>query len=175
MSTPSILDFAAQLDQAPTAPAVVERELHLVVFRLEREEYAIPIELVREVVRVADLTRVPHAPAHIRGVMNLRGRILPIVEIRTRLDLTPAQLTPASRVVVVEIAGRVVGLLVDAVGQVARVSERLVAAPPDEVRTAGAEAVTGVARVGNRLLVLLDLGRVLSALQPSGPLSVAQS
>lgn len=175
MSTPSILDFAAQLDQAPTAPAVVERELHLVVFRLEREEYAIPIELVREVVRVADLTRVPHAPAHIRGVMNLRGRILPIVEIRTRLDLTPAQLTPASRVVVVEIAGRVVGLLVDAVGQVARVSERLVAAPPDEVRTAGAEAVTGVARVGNRLLVLLDLGRVLSALQPSGPSSVAQS
>lgn len=169
MTAPSILDFAAQLESAPAAPAVVERELHLVVFRLEKEEYAIPIELVREVVRVADVTRVPHAPNHIRGVMNLRGRILPIVEIRTRLDLTPAVLTPASRVVVVEVAGRIVGLLVDAVGQVARVGESLIAAPPDEVRSAGAEAVTGVARVGNRLLVLLDLNRVLSAVQPSGP------
>jgi purine-binding chemotaxis protein CheW len=78
-------------------------------------------------------------------------------------------------VVVVEVAGRVVGLLVDAVGQVARVGERQVAAPPDEVRSAGAEAVTGVARVGNRLLVLLDLSRVLSAVQPSGPSSTAQS
>lgn len=174
MSNPSILDFAAQLDQAPAAPAVVERELRLVVFRLEKEEYAVPIELVREVVRVADVTRVPHAPPHIRGVMNLRGRILPIVEIRTRLDLTPAVLTAASRVVVVDLAGRVIGLLVDAVGQVAKVSERLIAAPPDEVRSAGAEAVTGVARVGSRLLVLLDLERMLSAVQPSGPSSVAQ-
>lgn len=174
MTTPSILDFAAQLEPAPVAPVAAERELHLVVFRLEKEEYAVPIDLVREVVRVADVTRVPHAPAHIRGVMNLRGRILPIVEIRTRLDLTPAELTPASRVVVAEVGGRVVGLLVDAVGQVARVSERLVAAPPDEVRSAGAEAVTGVARVGSRLLVLLDLNRVLSAVQPSGPSSVAQ-
>jgi len=171
MSSDSILDFAAQLEQAPAAPAVVERELHLVVFRLDREEYAVPIELVREVVRVADITRVPQAPAHIRGVMNLRGRILPIVEIRTRLELTPAELAPASRVVVVDVAGRVVGLLVDAVGQVARVGERLVAAPPEEVRSGGAEAVTGVARVGSRLLILLDLNRLLrnEALDPSSP------
>lgn len=171
MSPDSILDFAAQLHQAPAAPSVQERELHLVVFRLDREEYAVPIELVREVVRVADVTRVPQAPAHIRGVMNLRGRILPIVEIRTRLDLTPAELTPASRVVVVEVAGRILGLLVDSVGQVAKVGERLVAAPPDEIRTAGAETVTGVARVGSRLLILLDLNRLLrnEALDPSSP------
>jgi len=163
MVSDSILDFAAQLSQAPAAPVIEERELHLVVFRLDREEYAVPIELVREVVRVADVTRVPHAPAHIRGVMNLRGRILPIVEIRTRLGLSRADVTPTSRVVVVEVAGRTVGLLVDAVGQVARVSERLIAAPPEEVRTAGAEAVTAVARVGTRLLVLLDLERVLAS------------
>jgi purine-binding chemotaxis protein CheW len=175
MTAPSILDFAAQLESAPAAPVEVEREHHLVVFRLDKEEYAVPISLVREVVRVADLTRVPHAPAHIRGVMNLRGRILPIVEIRSRLDLPPAELSPSSRVVVVEIAGRVVGLLVDAVGQVARVGERLIAAPPEEVRGAAGEAITGVARIGNRLLVLLDLNRVLAAVQPSGPSSVVQS
>lgn len=167
MTTDNILDFAAQLGQAPTPAAIEERELRLVVFRLEREEYAVPIELVREVVRVADVTRVPHAPAHIRGVMNLRGRILPIVEIRTRLGLPRAELAPASRVVVVDVAGRIVGLLVDAVGQVARVGERLVAAPPDEVRSAGGDAVTGVARLGERLLVLLDLERVLGSVPAS--------
>jgi purine-binding chemotaxis protein CheW len=172
MASDSILDFAAQLNQAPAAPVVEERELRLVVFRLDREEYAVPIDLVREVVRVADVTRVPHAPAHIRGVMNLRGRILPIVEIRTRLGLTRAELAPVSRVVVVEVAGRVVGLLVDAVGQVARVGERLIAAPPDEVRSAGADAVTGVARVGNRLLVLLDLERMLASDPSAAPSSV---
>jgi len=171
MSSDSILDFAANLQQTPATQAVVERELHLVVFRLDREEYAVPIGLVREVVRVADLTRVPQAPAHIRGVMNLRGRILPIVEIRTRLGLSRAELTAASRVVVVEVAGRTVGLLVDAVGQVARVGEHHVAAPPEEVRVAGAEAITGVARVGSRLLVLLDLDRLLrnAALDSSSP------
>jgi purine-binding chemotaxis protein CheW len=163
----TILDFAAQLEAAPAAPAVLERELHLVVFRLDAEEYGVPIEAVREVVRVADVTRVPHAPTHIRGVMNLRGRILPIVEIRTRLRLTPAELTPASRVVVVEVAGRMLGLLVDSVGQVARVGERQVSAPPEEVRNAGAEAVTGVARVGQRLLILLDLARALSGFSPA--------
>jgi purine-binding chemotaxis protein CheW len=162
MTTDNLLDFAAQLNQGPAEPPQAEeRELHLVVFRLNREEYAVPIGLVREVVRVADMTRVPHAPAHIRGVMNLRGRILPVVEIRSRLGLAPAEVTSASRVVVAEVAGRTVGLLVDEVGQVTRIGERLVAAAPEEVRSAGSEAVTGVARVGTRLLILLDLEGVL--------------
>jgi purine-binding chemotaxis protein CheW len=174
MASDSILDFAAQLSHAPAVPVVEERELRLVVFRLDHEEYAVPIQLVREVVRVADVTRVPHAPAHIRGVMNLRGRILPIVEIRTRLGLSRAEPTPTSRVVVVEVAGRTVGLLVDAVGQVARIGERLVAAPPEEVRAAGVEAVTGVARVGTRLLVLLDLERVLASAPSTAPSAASQ-
>jgi purine-binding chemotaxis protein CheW len=157
-----ILAFADELGTATAAPAIPEaRQLHLVIFFLDREEYAVPIELVREVVRVADITRVPHAPPHIRGVMNLRGRILPVMEIRTRLGMEPAQLTPTSRVVVVEVNRRTVGLLVDAVAQVTRVSEQLITSPPEEVRAAGGEAVIGVAQVGKRLLVLLDLDRML--------------
>jgi purine-binding chemotaxis protein CheW len=164
MTGDDILAFADQLGTAALAPAIPEeRELHLVVFRLGKEEYAVPIAWVREVVRVSDITRVPHAPAHIRGVMNLRGRILPVVEIRTRLGLEPGELTPASRVVVADVERRVVGLLVDAVGQVTRVKESAISAPPDEVRAAGADAVTGVARVGRRLLILLDLSRTLRA------------
>lgn len=162
MPANEILNFADELGAA-TAPAgpLPERELHLVVFRIEREEYAVPIGHVREVVRVGDITRVPHAPPNIRGVMNLRGRILPIMELRTRLGIEAAELTGRSRVVVVDVSRRAVGLLVDSVGQVARVAESKVSAPPDEVRSAAGDGVTGVARVGERLLLLLDLERVL--------------
>ena len=172
MTGDDILTFADQLGMTSTTPAApVERELHLVVFRLGSEEYAVPINTVREVVRVADITRVPQAPAHIRGVMNLRGRILPVVETRSRLGLDVAELTPQSRVVVVDVNRRIIGLLVDAVGQVTRIGETLVSAPPEEVRASGADAVTGVARVGSRLLIMLDLERVLrsDALDPSSP------
>lgn len=165
MTGDDLLAFTDQLglatSTAPAAPA--DRELHLVLFRLGREEYGVPIGLVREIVRVQDVTRVPHAPAQIRGVMNLRGRILPVVELRGRLGLDAAVLTHESRVVVVEVEKRTLGLLVDAVAQVTRVSERLIASPPEEVRSAGAEAVTGVARLGDRLLILLDLARLLGA------------
>jgi purine-binding chemotaxis protein CheW len=160
----NVLAFADRLAAAPAAPPEPEeRQLHLVVFNLGREEYAVPIGQVREVVRVTDVTRVPHAPQHIRGVMNLRGRILPVLEVRSRLGLEPAELTQRSRVVVAEIDRRMVGLLVDAVSQVTRLGERSVAAPPEEVRSAGGEAVTGVARVDRRLLILLDLERLLRA------------
>lgn len=162
MPANEILAFADELGitAAPAGPAP-EKELHLVVFRVEREEYAVPIKEVREVVRVGDITRVPHAPPHIRGVMNLRGRILPIMELRTRLGVDAAELTPRSRVVVVDVSKRMVGLLVDSVAQVTRVGESRVTAPPEEVRTAAGDAVTGVARAGERLLLLLDLERVL--------------
>jgi purine-binding chemotaxis protein CheW len=167
----SILDFAAQLDQAPVAPSIEERELSLVVFRLDLEEYAVPIQVVREVVRVGDITRVPHAPAHIRGVMNLRGRILPVVETRSRLGLGPAELTSASRVLVIELDQRIVGMLVDGVGQVTRLREGHITTAPEEVRTAAAAGVTRVGRVGDRLLVLVDLDRLLrnDALDSSSP------
>ena len=112
-----LLAFADDLarQQASAPAAVPDPELHLVTFRLEREAFGVPIDRVREVVRVTDITRVPEAPPHIRGVTNLRGRVLPVVELRTRLGLTPAVIAPSSRILVVEAHGRVLGLLVDGV------------------------------------------------------------
>lgn len=161
----NVLDFADRVQaSAPEAPAApIERELHLVIFELGAERYAVPIAMVREVVRVADITRVPNAPAHIRGVMNLRGRILPVVELRTRMGLEPGEPTPASRVVVAEVRGRIVGYLVDRVVQVTRLGEGSVVSAPDEVRTGSADAITGVARRGDTLLLLLELERILNA------------
>lgn len=139
----------------------LRRELHLVTFVLDREEYGIPVVQVREVIRVSEITRVPQAPAHVRGVTNLRGRILPVVEIRTRLGLEPGVVSPRSRIVVVEVHDRVIGLLVDAVLQVAKVPLDTVAPPPDEVLSPQADYISGVARWSSRLIILLELEKAL--------------
>ena len=133
----------------------------LLTFTLDREEFGLPITRVREVIRVGEITRVPQVPPHVRGVTNLRGRILAVVEIRSRLGLSPAEISPASRIVVVDVAGRSLGLLVDRVSQVTKVPVESVAPVPEEVASPESDYVTGVARRDSRLIILLDLDRVL--------------
>ena len=158
-----VLEFADQVAaqaaglQAPAPPAT----LHLITFRLDGEEFGLPVETVREVIRVGDITRVPQSPAHIRGVTNLRGRILPVVEIRTRLGLTPLVPRSTARIIVAEVRGRVLGLLVDSVAQVQKVPTERVVGAPDEVRSAHTDYITGVVQLYDRLLILLDLARAL--------------
>jgi purine-binding chemotaxis protein CheW len=157
-----LLGFADALPAAAAADARGPAPmLHLLTFALDREEFGIPVTQVREVIRVNGITRVPQVPAHVRGVTNLRGRILAIVEIRTRLGLTEAVVTPASRIVVVEVRGRALGLLVDRVSQVTKVPAESVAPPPEEVVTAETDFLTGVARWDSRMIMLLDLDKVL--------------
>jgi purine-binding chemotaxis protein CheW len=159
----SLLDYADQLQRQ--APAVETQtpspELHLVTFVLDREEFGIPIGQVREVIRVSDITRVPQARTHVRGVTNLRGRILAVVELRTRMGLPPAEITPRSRIVVVGIRERILGILVDGVSQVVKVPTATVTPAPEEVVSPGTDYITGVARWNSRLIILLDLEKVL--------------
>lgn len=159
----ALLGFADAIDAraAATAAPAPGPELHLLTFTLDGEEFGIPVTQVREVIRVAEITRVPQAPPHVRGVANLRGRVLAVIELRSRLGLPPADLTARSRVVVVELGDRVLGLLVDAVLQVTKVPEASVVPAPEEVVTADADYVTGVARWQSRLLILLDLEKAL--------------
>jgi purine-binding chemotaxis protein CheW len=163
VSGDGLLRFTDALDRetAVAAGPTPAGELHLVSFALDREEYGIPVTQVREVIRVAEITRVPQAPAHVRGVANLRGRILPVVELRSRLGLEPAVLTPRSRILVVEVGDRVLGLLVDAVLQVAKVPLESVAPPPEEVLSADSDYLSGVARWNGRLIILLELDKAL--------------
>ena len=162
MSGDALLRFADGLEREAAAPAPMPSgELHLVTFALGREEYGIPVGQVREVIRVGEITRVPQAPAHVRGVTNLRGRILPVVELRGRLGLEPAVPTARSRIVVVEVAGRVLGLLVDAVLQVTKVPLESVAPPPEEVLSSDSDYLSGVARWNDRLIILLELDKAL--------------
>ena len=158
--TDSLLRFTDTIAREAAAAAstpVSAGELHLVTFALGREEYGIPVTQVREVIRVGDITRVPQAPPHVRGVTNLRGRILPVVELRSRLGLDAGVPTHRSRIIVVEVRDRVLGLLVDAVLQVVKVPRETVAPPPEEVRTADTGYIGGVARWNNRLVILLEL------------------
>jgi purine-binding chemotaxis protein CheW len=158
----ALLRFADEVGTA--APAEVSApvaELHLVTFLLDREAYGVPVQRVREVIRVGEMTRVPQAPVHVRGVANLRGRILPVVELRTRLGLAPAVVTPKSRIMVTEAHGRILGLLVDAVLQVTRIPADTVQPPPEDIMTPQADWLAGVARRPDRLLILLELDAVL--------------
>jgi len=158
----ALLRFADELGTAgPAEVASPMPELHLVTFLLEREAYGVPVHRVREVIRVGEMTRVPQAPEHVRGVTNLRGRILPVVELRSRLGLTPAVVTPKSRIVVTEAHGRILGLLVDAVLQVTRIPADTVQPPPEDIMTPQADWLAGVVRRPDRLLILLELDAVL--------------
>src|SRR3954470_2357414 len=153
-------DELQRLSSAQETPAPAP-ELHLVTFSLDKEEFGIPISQVREVIRVNDITRVPQARQHVRGVTNLRGRILAVVEIRTRMGLSAAELTAKSRVVVVGAHERTLGILVDSVSQVIKVPEKSVAPAPEEVLSSNADYITGVARWNSRLIILLDLEKLL--------------
>lgn len=158
-----LLRFADELQRLSVATEAPTPgpELHLVTFALDQEEFGIPIAQVREVIRVAEITRVPQARQHVRGVTNLRGRILAVVEIRTRMGLSPAEITPRSRVIVVGVHDRTLGILVDGVSQVAKIPAKTVAPAPEEVLSSGVDYITGVARWNSRLIILLDLEKVL--------------
>jgi purine-binding chemotaxis protein CheW len=159
----SLLDYADQLQrQAPAVEAQTPSpELHLVTFVLDREEFGLPIGQVREVIRVSDITRVPQARPHVRGVTNLRGRVLAVIEIRTRMGLAVAAVTSRSRIVVLGIGERILGILVDGVSQVVKVPTSAVTPAPEEVVAPGTDYITGVARWNSRLIILLDLEKVL--------------
>jgi purine-binding chemotaxis protein CheW len=158
-----LLNFADELQRLSSSTETPSPgpELHLVTFALDREVFGIPIGQVREVIRVAEITRVPQARQHVRGVTNLRGRVLAVIEIRTRMGLAPAEITSKSRVVVVGVHDRTLGILVDEVSQVVKLPAKTVAPAPEEILSPGADYISGVARWNSRLIILLDLEKVL--------------
>jgi purine-binding chemotaxis protein CheW len=137
-------------------------ELQLVVFQLGVELYGVEIACVHEIVRMQSITRVPRAPAFVEGVINLRGKVIPVIDLRHRFHLPAAAHTRASRIVVVEIGDQVVGLVVDGVSEVLRVNTTLIEPPSPVVAGIDSEYLQGIARLPERLVVLLDLDRVLA-------------
>lgn len=136
--------------------------LQLVTFHIAREEFAVNILDVREINRMMDITRVPHAPDFVEGVINLRGQVIPVVDLRKRFGLPAGERDKHTRIVVVELGAKVVGFLVDSVSEVLRVSTSLVEPPPALASGIESDYIRGVVKLEDRLLVLLDLHRLLS-------------
>jgi purine-binding chemotaxis protein CheW len=132
-----------------------------VSFGLGEETFALPVSHVREVVRVENLTRVPHAPFPVRGITTLRGQIVTVVDLRQRLGLPAVELAPESRILVTASRGRTLGLLVDRARHVVRIFPSKVQVPPDDVMSEQSEYLAGVYEDGETLLILLDLDQVL--------------
>lgn len=135
--------------------------VQLVTFRLGHEQFAVPIGEVQEIVRLPEVTPVPEAPWCVEGVINLRGRIIPVLDLGKRLRLPDRPRTSKTRILIVEADRRQVGLIVDAASQVLRLPEGAIEPPPPMVNGIGVEYITGVGKLGDQLVVLLDLGRVL--------------
>ena len=132
-----------------------------VTFSLDDEVFAVPVEPVRQVVRVANITRVPHAPRPIRGVTNLRGRVIPVIDLRMRVGLEPSEIGRQSRVVAVASRRRLLGLLVDAVHQVVHIDLNKVQPPPEDVMSIESDYILGVYHQDDALILLLDVDRAL--------------
>jgi purine-binding chemotaxis protein CheW len=142
--------------------AAVEATEHLATFYLDREEYGVDVKQVQEIRRVTEITSVPRAPQFIRGVINLRGRILPVLDLRTRLGLGEVATSRAARIVVVRVKDRLLGLLVDGASQVLKIPVSQVEPAPEEVVQKGGDYIRGVAKLDDRLIILVDLERLLA-------------
>jgi purine-binding chemotaxis protein CheW len=139
----------------------VEETEHLATFFLDREEYGVDVRLVQEIRRVTEITQVPRAPEFIKGVINLRGRIIPVIDLKKKLGLGEVSVTKVSRIVVVTLKGRLLGLLVDGASQVLKVPVSLVEPAPEEVVQKGGDYLRGVAKLEGRLIILIELPTVL--------------
>jgi purine-binding chemotaxis protein CheW len=170
-----VFSFADSLEgswRREEAPS--ERPESWVTFDLAGETYALPVTAVQEIVRPGLITRVPHAPAPVRGITNLRGRVLAVVDLRVRLGLPAGETGDKSRVLVVAARERTLGLLVDAARQVVKLLPSAVQSPPADIRSERTDFLLGVYHLADELVILLDVDQVLlvhpsfdSSLRPS--------
>jgi purine-binding chemotaxis protein CheW len=135
----------------------------LVSFVIENEEFGVDILKVQEIIRTVEITRVPKSPEFVEGVINLRGKIVPVIDLRKRFGINRKERDNETRIIVVELIDKVVGFLVDKVKEVIRVEKSIIEPPPELTTNISTNYITGVAKLQDRLLILLDLDRVLSS------------
>jgi purine-binding chemotaxis protein CheW len=147
----------------PTAAAMVEKESasQFVGFQLAEQEYAFHIGKIREIVIIDQVTEVPQVPHFVDGVTNLRGAIIPIINLRKLFGLESKPTDSETRTIVVNVGERTMGCTVDMVSQVMRISNEDIQAAPDTVTADGANYISGFAKLGERLLIILDIEQLL--------------
>jgi purine-binding chemotaxis protein CheW len=137
------------------------KDLQMVGFRIGKETFGVAINLVHEIVRVPEITAVPDAPDYIEGVINLRGKIVSIVDLRKRFGETRIEPSRKNRILVAEIENKMIGLIVDAASEVIRLQQTDIEAPPEVFEESEVKYVTGVGKLNGRLVILIDLTKIL--------------
>lgn len=134
----------------------------VVVFELGSEEYAVNISTVESIIKMQAITKMPHAPSYIEGVTNLRGKVLPVVDLRRRFGMPPQESTKNNRIIIIAINKIEVGMIVDGVSQVLTIPDQAVEPPPSIAVSVDTAFVTGIAKIDQRLVILLNLDLMLS-------------
>ena len=141
--------------------AVQTGSMQLVSFKLADETYGIEITKIREIILVGEITQVPETPPYVKGLINLRSTVIPVIDLRARFSLAEGDLTPDSRIMVLHVGNRTIGIVVDSVNEVLRVTQQEISPVPPTVTSAGNEYMIGLFRLKEDLLILLDVDRLL--------------
>ena len=141
--------------------AVADELLQLVSFKIGAEEFGVDITKVQEINRMVEITKVPQAETYVEGVINLRGKVIPIIDLRKRMSMEIKENDKNTRIVVVDIENFVMGMIVDSVSEVLRIPVSTIEPPPDIVTGVNADYIQGVAKLEDRLLIFLDLSKVI--------------
>jgi purine-binding chemotaxis protein CheW len=139
-----------------------EERIQLVSFKLGNEEHGIDVLKVREIIRMSNITRVPNTPLFVEGVINLRGKVIPIISLRNKFNLANAESDSRTRIIVMDMANELMGFIVDSVAEVVRIAIHEIQPPPPIITTGDQECISGVINHGERLLVLLNLEKMFS-------------
>lgn len=138
-------------------------EQQLVVFELANEHYGVEISSVESIIKMQEITRIPHSPAFVEGITNLRGLVLPVIDLRKRFGLEAQEISRDSRIMVVALGTVKVGMIVDAVSEVLRVQSEAIEPPPSMTTTSRANFITGIAKLNDLLVILLDMSKILTS------------
>jgi len=150
------------------AEELMANENQYVVFRLGKETYGLEISMILEIITMQTITEVPGTEEYIVGVINLRGRVIPVFNLHKKFELAEGEITRSTRIVVVEVEGHNIGMLVDGVSEVVKITQDIVEKPSSIMSDIDREYLAGVAKLDDRLVILLDLAKVLR--KEEGPL-----
>jgi len=149
--------------------------IQLVGFRLDNEDYAIAITKIQEIILIKPITRIPQVPDYIEGLINLRGSVIPIVNLRKRFGLPPRELDDETRIIVVNVHDKTVGCIVDAVTQVMRINRDQIQPPPLGVLAVNHQYLAGLAKLDDRLMIILDIEKLFEAEELAAPVAPANA
>ena len=142
-------------------------ELQLVIFKLGNEAFGVEIATVESIIKMQAITRLPQATSFVEGIINLRGKILPVIDLRRRLNIPLTEITKDSRMVVVALAGTTVAMIVDQVNEVLRINDDIVEVPPAISQSVDSRFIEGIAKINEALVILLNLSKVLDTSETS--------